>query len=245
MTSAYLPTIVGGRWGNSGERHRRQLQSPRVRHQADTERTGASAHGWMRNRHLLACPHGRNNPQLKPKWSWGIFEIEERSDGDFNHVGQNSAQGCVCASLETGTTPPSLAHPLGICTEALPFLSARLWKTGRACGAMGCTVSAEDKAAAERSKMIDKNLREDGEKAAREVKLLLLGRSRLAVRNSVNKFQWGCNTDQLNMLLLYEDNVESLVCNQNHYREDGGLTASVLIWPDMTIPSVQILRTVN
>lgn len=31
------------------------------------------------------------------------------------------------------------------------------------------------RAAAERSKMIDKNLREDGEKAAREVKLLLLG----------------------------------------------------------------------
>lgn len=44
---------------------------------------------------------------------------------------------------------------------------------------MGCTVSQEDKAAAERSKMIDKNLREDGEKAAREVKLLLLGRSQL------------------------------------------------------------------
>lgn len=42
---------------------------------------------------------------------------------------------------------------------------------------MGCTVSAEDKAASERSKMIDKNLREDGEKAAREVKLLLLGKS--------------------------------------------------------------------
>lgn len=42
---------------------------------------------------------------------------------------------------------------------------------------MGCTVSQEDKAAAERSKMIDKNLREDGEKAAREVKLLLLGKS--------------------------------------------------------------------
>lgn len=41
---------------------------------------------------------------------------------------------------------------------------------------MGCTLSAEDKAAVERSKMIDKNLREDGEKAAREVKLLLLGK---------------------------------------------------------------------
>lgn len=48
-------------------------------------------------------------------------------------------------------------------------------KTARGLGTMGCTVSAEDKAAAERSKMIDKNLREDGEKAAREVKLLLLG----------------------------------------------------------------------
>lgn len=90
---------------------------------------------------------------------------------------------------ETGTTPPLLAHPLGICTEALPIFSARLCKTGRVCGAMGCTVSAEDKAAAERSKMIDKNLREDGEKAAREVKLLLLGRSRLTVRKQCEQSQ--------------------------------------------------------
>lgn len=40
---------------------------------------------------------------------------------------------------------------------------------------MGCTISQEDKVAAERSKMIDKNLKADGERAAREVKLLLLG----------------------------------------------------------------------
>uniref|UniRef100_A0A8B9GNX8 Guanine nucleotide-binding protein G(i) subunit alpha-1 n=1 Tax=Astyanax mexicanus TaxID=7994 RepID=A0A8B9GNX8_ASTMX len=40
---------------------------------------------------------------------------------------------------------------------------------------MGCTLSTEDKAAVERSRMIDRNLRDDGEKAAREVKLLLLG----------------------------------------------------------------------
>jgi len=40
---------------------------------------------------------------------------------------------------------------------------------------MGCAVSTEDKAAAERSKQIDKTLRADGEKASREVKLLLLG----------------------------------------------------------------------
>ena len=42
---------------------------------------------------------------------------------------------------------------------------------------MGCTISAEDKAAMERSKMIDRNLREAGEKASSEVKLLLLGES--------------------------------------------------------------------
>lgn len=47
---------------------------------------------------------------------------------------------------------------------------------------MGCTLSAEDKAAVERSKMIDRNLREDGEKAAREVKLLLLGKGCREVR---------------------------------------------------------------
>lgn len=52
---------------------------------------------------------------------------------------------------------------------------------------MGCTVSTEDKAAAERSKMIDKNLREDGEKAAREVKLLLLGRFELMVQKKKQK----------------------------------------------------------
>ncbi|PWA30929.1 hypothetical protein CCH79_00010693 [Gambusia affinis] len=34
---------------------------------------------------------------------------------------------------------------------------------------MGCTISAEDKAAVERSKMIDKNIREDREKSSREL----------------------------------------------------------------------------
>jgi len=41
---------------------------------------------------------------------------------------------------------------------------------------MGCSLSTDDKAAQERSKQIDKSLRADGEKSAREVKLLLLGR---------------------------------------------------------------------
>lgn len=41
---------------------------------------------------------------------------------------------------------------------------------------MGCAASSEDKQAQERSKQLDRMLRADGEKAAREVKLLLLGR---------------------------------------------------------------------
>jgi len=40
---------------------------------------------------------------------------------------------------------------------------------------MGCVSSTEDKAAVERSKQIDKKIRADGERSAREVKLLLLG----------------------------------------------------------------------
>lgn len=40
---------------------------------------------------------------------------------------------------------------------------------------MGCAISADDRNAADRSKQIEKQLRADGEKAAREVKLLLLG----------------------------------------------------------------------
>nr|DBA16997.1 TPA: hypothetical protein GDO54_002514 [Pyxicephalus adspersus] len=40
---------------------------------------------------------------------------------------------------------------------------------------MGCTLSAEERAALERSKQIEKNLKEDGISAAKDVKLLLLG----------------------------------------------------------------------
>lgn len=41
---------------------------------------------------------------------------------------------------------------------------------------MGCTLSAEDRAAIARSKAIDKNLKADSVRAEREVKLLLLGK---------------------------------------------------------------------
>lgn len=40
---------------------------------------------------------------------------------------------------------------------------------------MGCTASAEERAAAVRSKLIEKNLKEDGIQAAKDIKLLLLG----------------------------------------------------------------------
>lgn len=40
---------------------------------------------------------------------------------------------------------------------------------------MGCTSSAEERAALARSKQIEKNLKEDGIQAAKDIKLLLLG----------------------------------------------------------------------
>ncbi|XP_077982107.1 guanine nucleotide-binding protein G(o) subunit alpha-like [Glandiceps talaboti] len=40
---------------------------------------------------------------------------------------------------------------------------------------MGCTMSAEERAALERSRQIEKNLKEDGINAAKDIKLLLLG----------------------------------------------------------------------
>ena len=41
---------------------------------------------------------------------------------------------------------------------------------------MGCTLSAEERQAMERSKAIEKNLKEDGMQAAKDIKLLLLGK---------------------------------------------------------------------
>lgn len=44
---------------------------------------------------------------------------------------------------------------------------------------MGCTTSAEERAAIQRSKQIEKNLKEDGIQAAKDIKLLLLGKCTL------------------------------------------------------------------
>ncbi|KAM9855377.1 guanine nucleotide-binding protein G(i) subunit alpha isoform 1-T3 [Aulostomus maculatus] len=68
---------------------------------------------------------------------------------------------------------------------------------------MGCTISAEDKLAVERSKMIDKNLREDREKSSREVKLLLLGAG-----------ESGKSTLVKQMKIIHEDGYTEDECNQ-------------------------------
>lgn len=44
---------------------------------------------------------------------------------------------------------------------------------------MGCTTSAEEREAMARSKLIEKNLKEDGIQAAKDIKLLLLGKLHL------------------------------------------------------------------
>jgi len=58
---------------------------------------------------------------------------------------------------------------------------------------MGCAVSTTiEKEAAERSKKIDKDLRADGERAAREVKLLLLGKERSITTTNEHVFIVQC-----------------------------------------------------
>jgi guanine nucleotide-binding protein G(o) subunit alpha len=49
---------------------------------------------------------------------------------------------------------------------------------------MGCAMSAEERAAVARSKLIEKNLKEDGIQAAKDIKLLLLGRILLYFNNA-------------------------------------------------------------
>lgn len=51
-------------------------------------------------------------------------------------------------------------------------------------GNMGCTLSAEERAALDRSKAIEKNLKEDGMTAAKDVKLLLLGKRSFSSRGA-------------------------------------------------------------
>ena len=56
---------------------------------------------------------------------------------------------------------------------------------------MGCTMSAEDRAARARNKEIEKKMKEDANEAAKDVKLLLLGKYR-SERSKGRKRSKGC-----------------------------------------------------
>ncbi len=53
---------------------------------------------------------------------------------------------------------------------------------------MGCAQSAEERAAAARSRLIERNLKEDGIQAAKDIKLLLLGKSCINIFIKVCRF---------------------------------------------------------
>uniref|UniRef100_K1Q3T7 Guanine nucleotide-binding protein G(I) subunit alpha n=1 Tax=Magallana gigas TaxID=29159 RepID=K1Q3T7_MAGGI len=76
---------------------------------------------------------------------------------------------------------------------------------------MGCAVSADDKAAVERSKQIDKALRVDGEKASREVKLLLLVCSTAVYRRRIKKLSLGVDACNKNVNWKWISNKQELV----------------------------------
>ncbi|KAF4091181.1 hypothetical protein AMELA_G00033980 [Ameiurus melas] len=82
---------------------------------------------------------------------------------------------------------------------------------------MGCTASTGDKAAHDRSRMIDKNLRDEGEKAAREVKLLLLGAGESGKSTIVKQMkiihQSGYSEEECHQLraVVYSNTTQSLM----------------------------------
>lgn len=62
---------------------------------------------------------------------------------------------------------------------------------------MGCGHSAEERAALLRSKQIEKNLKEDGLQAAKDIKLLLLGKCSLALKIRNFLVTVGCSDDRV------------------------------------------------
>ena len=69
----------------------------------------------------------------------------------------------MCSGGPTHGAPAALTTVLGLC------------------GKMGCAMSAEERASRARSKQIEKNLKEDGIQAAKDIKLLLLGEGSVAM----------------------------------------------------------------
>jgi guanine nucleotide-binding protein G(o) subunit alpha len=87
---------------------------------------------------------------------------------------------------------------------------------------MGCAMSAEERAALARSKQIEKNLKEDGIQAAKDIKLLLLGKrmlrnrivslSRLSIGNNNREGRRACQNASMDM-----ENQREEARQKNHY----------------------------
>lgn len=73
---------------------------------------------------------------------------------------------------------------------------------------MGCAMSAEERAALARSKQIEKNLKEDGIQAAKDIKLLLLGKFIILNFNLIR-------INIISTLLLYSNFLNFFFCQIN------------------------------
>lgn len=67
---------------------------------------------------------------------------------------------------------------------------------------MGCAMSAEERAALARSKQIERNLKEDGIQAAKDIKLLLLGESFHFELRKIHHFHRLCAIAVFDMLKI-------------------------------------------
>lgn len=143
--------------------------------------------GFLRLRRGHQREGGSHRTQSLKTWDFGGAEGRNPAAGKsravqlaplqtaLSSLRLGSGWGCFVAGVRRDWNARARKERIHLCLKA----ARRTWRERRralAPGTMGCTLSAEDKAAVERSKMIDRNLREDGEKAAREVKLLLLGK---------------------------------------------------------------------
>ena len=74
---------------------------------------------------------------------------------------------------------------------------------------MGCAMSAEERASRARSKLIEKNLKEDGIQAAKDIKLLLLGKTRNESYSliSINVISFKNSSNDILEFLLYISNI--------------------------------------
>ena len=70
---------------------------------------------------------------------------------------------------------------------------------------MGCAMSAEERASRARSKQIEKNLKEDGIQAAKDIKLLLLGETIVILVFNKTSFSFPKDHLYVNSDSVYQD----------------------------------------